>query len=72
MDIYDLIVIGTGTAAQTASERVREAGRTVAVIDHRPFGGTCGEIGHAIAPANPAMTDRESLNVRFGSDSALR
>ena len=41
MDIYDLIVIGTGTAAQTASERVREAGRTVAVIDHRPFGGTC-------------------------------
>ncbi|MFL5064396.1 MAG: dihydrolipoyl dehydrogenase family protein [Xanthobacteraceae bacterium] len=41
MDTYDLIVIGTGTAAQTASGRVRKAGRTVAVIDHRPFGGTC-------------------------------
>ena len=38
---YDLIVIGTGTAAQTASGRVRQAGRSVAVIDHRPFGGTC-------------------------------
>src|SRR2546422_5880429 len=41
MDSYDLIVIGTGTAAQTASGRVRKAGRSVAVIDHRPFGGTC-------------------------------
>ena len=41
MDVYDLIVIGTGTAAQTASGRVRKAGYTVAVIDHRPFGGTC-------------------------------
>src|ERR1700730_7527258 len=41
MDSYDLIVIGTGTAAQVAAARVRRAGRSVAVIDHRPFGGTC-------------------------------
>src|SRR5436309_6019592 len=41
MNSYDLIVIGTGTTAQVAAGRVREAGRTVAVIDHRPFGGTC-------------------------------
>ncbi|MEK9280860.1 MULTISPECIES: NAD(P)/FAD-dependent oxidoreductase [unclassified Bradyrhizobium] len=41
MDSYDLIVIGTGTAAQVAASRVRKAGRSVAVIDHRPFGGTC-------------------------------
>src|SRR5260221_13356562 len=41
MDVYDLIVIGTGTAGQTAAGRVRRAGRSVAVIDHRPFGGTC-------------------------------
>src|SRR5438445_1210835 len=38
---YDLVVIGTGTAAQVASSRVREAGWSVAVIDHLPFGGTC-------------------------------
>jgi glutathione reductase (NADPH) len=38
---YDLIVIGSGTAAQVASVRVRAAGWRVAVIDHRPFGGTC-------------------------------
>ena len=41
MDSYDLIVIGTGTAAQVTAGRVRRAGRSVAVIDHRPFGGTC-------------------------------
>jgi glutathione reductase (NADPH) len=41
MDNYDLIVIGTGTAAQVVSSRVRHGGRSVAVVDHRPFGGTC-------------------------------
>ena len=41
MDSYDLIVIGTGTAAQATTSRVRRAGRSVAMIDHRPFGGTC-------------------------------
>lgn len=38
---YDLIVIGTGTAARVAAMRVRKAGKSVAVIDSRPYGGTC-------------------------------
>lgn len=38
---YDLVVIGSGTAAMTAAARVRNAGRTVAVVDFRPLGGTC-------------------------------
>ena len=38
---YDLVVIGTGTAATTSAMTVRSAGWQVAVIDHRPFGGTC-------------------------------
>jgi glutathione reductase (NADPH) len=38
---YDLVVIGTGIAAQVASFRVRAARWSVAVIDFRPFGGTC-------------------------------
>jgi len=41
MDAYDLIVIGSGTAAQVAIAKVRAAGWSVAVIDHLPFGGTC-------------------------------
>jgi glutathione reductase (NADPH) len=38
---YDLVVIGTGTAAMVAAMRVRASGWKVAVIDFRPFGGTC-------------------------------
>ena len=38
---YDLILIGTGTAAMVAAMRVRGAGWSVAVIDEKPFGGTC-------------------------------
>ncbi|MEE9213765.1 MAG: NAD(P)/FAD-dependent oxidoreductase [Thermodesulfobacteriota bacterium] len=38
---YDLIVIGTGTAASTVAYKCRSAGWEVAVIDSRPFGGTC-------------------------------
>jgi glutathione reductase (NADPH) len=38
---YDLVIIGAGTAAIVAAQRVRAAGWSVAVIDFRPFGGTC-------------------------------
>ena len=38
---YDLVIIGTGTAATVAAMRVRSAGWSVAVVDVRPFGGTC-------------------------------
>jgi glutathione reductase (NADPH) len=38
---YDLIVIGTGTAASVAASNCRAAGWRVAMIDHLPFGGTC-------------------------------
>jgi glutathione reductase (NADPH) len=38
---YQLVVIGTGTAAMVAALRVRAAGKSVAVVDFHPFGGTC-------------------------------
>src|SRR5215210_5033935 len=38
---FDLIVIGTGTAASTTASECRSAGWSVAVIDSLPFGGTC-------------------------------
>jgi glutathione reductase (NADPH) len=41
MKEYDLVVIGSGTAAMVAAMRVRGAGWSVAVVDFRPFGGTC-------------------------------
>lgn len=38
---YDLVILGAGTAAMTAASRVKAAGWSVAVVDFRPFGGTC-------------------------------
>src|SRR5260370_12529226 len=38
---FDLVVIGTGSAASAVTSRCRSAGWQVAIIDSRPFGGTC-------------------------------
>src|SRR5262245_53065827 len=38
---FDLVVIGSGAAAQAVASRCRSAGWTVAMVDKRPFGGTC-------------------------------
>ena len=38
---FDLVAIGTGTAASTVATKCRRSGWTVAVVDSRPFGGTC-------------------------------
>src|SRR5260370_19790908 len=38
---FDLVVIGTGSAASAVTSRCRSAGRQVAVSDSRLFGGTC-------------------------------
>jgi glutathione reductase (NADPH) len=39
--VYDLIVIGTGSAASAAAHECRSKGWSVAIIDSLPFGGTC-------------------------------
>jgi glutathione reductase (NADPH) len=38
---FDLVVIGTGVAASTVAWKCQSAGLKIAVIDSRPFGGTC-------------------------------
>jgi len=38
---FDLIVIGSGAAGAAAAYECRSAGWKVAIIDSRPFGGTC-------------------------------
>lgn len=45
MQSFDLIVIGTGSAGKTVAQIVRKAGKTVAIIDKQPFGGTCSQRG---------------------------
>ncbi len=38
---FDLIALGTGSAASTVASKCRSAGWQVAIVDSRPFGGTC-------------------------------
>lgn len=38
---FDVVVIGTGAAASAVASRCRSAGSQVAIVDSRPFGGTC-------------------------------
>jgi glutathione reductase (NADPH) len=41
MPDYDVIVIGTGVAGRTAAPELAAAGKKVALVDCRDFGGTC-------------------------------
>jgi glutathione reductase (NADPH) len=38
---FDLIVIGTGVAGSAVAKKCAGKGQNVAIIDYRPFGGTC-------------------------------
>ena len=40
-DPYDLVVLGTGSGASAAAHKCAAAGWRVAVVDSRPYGGTC-------------------------------
>ena len=38
---FDLVAIGTGSGASAVASKCRAAGWQVAIVDSRPFGGTC-------------------------------
>ncbi len=38
---FDLIIVGTGEAGTSAAYKCRSEGWEVAIIDSRPYGGTC-------------------------------
>lgn len=38
---YDVVVLGTGSAGTTIAYACKGAGLSVAIVDSRPFGGTC-------------------------------
>jgi glutathione reductase (NADPH) len=70
---YDLVVVGTGILSAVAS-RCREAGWAVAVVDSRPFGGTCAlrgcvpkKILVGAADAVHAVRDMAGKGVRAGA-----
>lgn len=38
---FDTIIIGSGTSAYFAADGLNKAGQKVAIVDERPYGGTC-------------------------------
>ena len=62
---YDLVVIGTGTAASIVAHKCRAEGWAVAVIDSQPFGGTCAVRGcdpkKVLVAAAEAMDSAERM-----------
>lgn len=44
-EALDVLVIGTGTAGYTLALACQKGGRQVAVVDDKPYGGTCGRHG---------------------------
>ncbi len=58
---YDLIVVGVGTAAMGVVGSVREAGWSVAVVDFRPYGGTCALRG--CDPKKMLVTAAEAMDL---------
>src|SRR5258708_29366265 len=59
--VHDLVIVGTGTAAMVAAMRVHAAGWSVAVIDFRPFGGTCALRG--CDPKKMLVSGAEALDM---------
>jgi glutathione reductase (NADPH) len=58
-DSYDVVVIGSGTAAYYAVTALHEAGRQVAIVDEQPYGGTCALRG--CQPKKYLVSNAESV-----------
>jgi glutathione reductase (NADPH) len=64
----DVLVIGTGTAGYTIALALSKAGRQVAVVDNRPYGGTCAMRGcqpkkYLVAAAEVARLSRQMSRI---------
>jgi pyruvate/2-oxoglutarate dehydrogenase complex dihydrolipoamide dehydrogenase (E3) component len=64
---YDAIVIGTGQSGPSLARRLTEAGRKVAVIERKRFGGTCVNTG-CIPTKSLVASARAAHVARRGSD----
>ena len=63
---FDVVVLGAGVAAQSVVYRLAEAGRSVAVVEAGPWGGTCATRGcSAKKPyVNAAMAVRSARQMQ--------
>lgn len=72
---FDFIALGSGTAAMVAAMRARRAGLSVAVVDERPFGGTCALRGcdpKKMLVAGAEVVDAQRRMAANGIDGKVR
>ncbi len=58
---YDAIVIGTGQSGPSLARRLTEAGRKVAVIERKRFGGTC--VNNGCIPTKSLIASARAAHV---------
>ncbi len=66
---YDLVVLGSGNAGQSAAGLARKAGWSVLVVDDRPVGGTCAQRGCVPKKVLVAATETLDAIGRAGRQS---
>jgi mercuric reductase len=69
---YDLLVIGSGSAAFAAAITARDAGRTVALVESGTLGGTCVNVGCVPSKALLAAGEAAWTAARHRFDGAPR
>lgn len=69
--IFDVAVIGTGTAATGVAIACAKTGKKVVVIDRRPFGGTCALRGCDPKKIMVATAEFADLSRRLGAAHTL-
>lgn len=68
---YDAIVIGTGQAGPSLAARLARAGRRVAVIERKLFGGTCVNVG--CTPTKTLVASARAIHMaRRGAEFGFR
>src|SRR5262245_60672049 len=77
MKHYDAIIIGTGQSGPSLARRLSAAGKRVAVIERKLFGGTCVNTGciptkTLVASAYAAQLARRSSEYGVEIDSSVR
>jgi pyruvate/2-oxoglutarate dehydrogenase complex dihydrolipoamide dehydrogenase (E3) component len=77
MTQYDSIVIGTGQAGPSLATRLAKAGRKVAIVERKLFGGTCVNTGciptkTLVASARAAAVARRAAEYGIVVDGSIR
>ena len=77
MKHFDAIIIGTGQAGPSLAARFADAGKTVAIMERRKFGGTCVNTGciptkTMVASAYAVHVARRGAEYGFAADGDVR